>query len=68
MLLKKWIFCSICVTVIMGSRGPKISSVMIADPSGGSSNIVGSINLHNMIILKSLKLCELYLSSLDKSI
>jgi len=38
----------------MGSTGPKISSVMIADSSGGSSNIVGSINLHNILVQKHL--------------
>jgi len=36
----------------MGSTGPKISSAMIADSSGGSSNIVGSINLHNILVQK----------------
>lgn len=33
------------LTVIMGSNGPKISSVMIAELSGGSTKIVGSMNL-----------------------
>jgi len=31
--------------VIIGSSGPKISSVMISASSGGFNNIVGSINL-----------------------
>jgi hypothetical protein len=30
---------------MMGSRGPKISSVMIAESSGGFSSIVGSMHL-----------------------
>lgn len=30
---------------MMGSRGPKISSVMIAESSGGFSSIVGSMDL-----------------------
>lgn len=33
------------LTVIIGSNGPKISSDMIAASSGGSTNMVGSINL-----------------------
>jgi hypothetical protein len=33
------------LTVITGSRGPNISSVMISASSGGSNKIVGSINL-----------------------
>jgi len=34
------------VTVIIGSNGPKISSDIIAASSGGSTKMVGSINLH----------------------
>jgi len=34
--------------VIIGSTGPKISSAMIAESSGGSNNIVGSINLQKI--------------------
>jgi len=30
----------------MGSKGPNISSVIIAASSGGSTRIVGSTNLH----------------------
>lgn len=36
----------IYLTVIMGSKGPKISSFIIAASSGGSTKTVGSINLH----------------------
>lgn len=32
-------------TVMIGSRGPKISSVMMAESSGGFSRIVGSMYL-----------------------
>lgn len=39
-----------CLTVMMGSTGAKISSAMIADSSGGSSNIVGSINLYKICV------------------
>lgn len=45
----KIIFC-MCLTVMMGSTGAKISSAMIADSSGGSSNIVGSINLYKICV------------------
>jgi len=34
-------------TVIMGSRGPKISSFMIAESSGTSSSSVGAILLQH---------------------
>lgn len=40
------VVCGLCLTVIIGSNGPKISSVMIAASSGGSTKIVGSMNLH----------------------
>ena len=33
------------LTVIIGKIGPKISSFMTAESSGGSSKIVGSISL-----------------------
>lgn len=36
------------LTVIIGSSGPKISSVMIAASSGGSNRIVGSMNLKSL--------------------
>lgn len=35
------------LTVIIGRNGPKISSIIMAESRGGSSKIVGSINLHN---------------------
>lgn len=38
----------VCLTVIIGSSGPKISSVISSDSSGGSNNIVGSMNLHGV--------------------
>lgn len=38
------------LTVIIGSSGPKISSVMISASSGGFNNIVGSINLSKLQI------------------
>jgi len=36
------------VTVIIGSNGPKISSDIIAASSGGSTKMVGPINLHEL--------------------
>ena len=36
----------VCLTVIIGSNGPKTSSVIIAAWRGGSTRIVGSMNLN----------------------
>lgn len=44
------------LTVIIGSNGPKISSSMIADSSGGSTKIVGSMNLQRVNVLLEDKL------------
>jgi hypothetical protein len=40
-------FFSFSRTVIMGSKGPKISSFMIAESSGTSSSSVGAILLQH---------------------
>lgn len=45
-ILLSHVFICIKLTVIIGSNGPKISSDMIAESSGGSTKMVGSINLH----------------------
>jgi len=39
------------LTVIIGKIGPKISSFMTAESSGGSSKIVGSITLKDFTLL-----------------
>jgi len=36
------------LTVIIGSSGPNISSVIISESSGGSNRIVGSMNLKRL--------------------
>ena len=40
-----YIYIYIYLTVIIGSNGPKISSVMMAASTGGSNNMVGSMIL-----------------------
>lgn len=47
------------LTVIIGSNGPNISSVIMSASRGGFSNTVGSINL---------KGCQLYLKQIEKTI
>lgn len=42
------------LTVIIGRKGPKISSVMISASKGGSNKIVGSMNLNRFCRRKSI--------------
>lgn len=43
--------------------GPKISSVITAESSGGSSNIVGSINLHKHFNAKTLQMRKIIMKT-----
>lgn len=57
------------LTVIIGSSGPKISSVIIAASSGGSNKIIGSMNLKNVSFAFDLKTRdEILIILLERSI